>query len=176
MRFRKRTNTIGNLAPLVLLCFHTYTPNAQAATNERVMPEAVSKCLARREVNTYAAVNSAVNPYYLRGDLDGDSRLDYAVAVRARRTQKLGVAICLSTGEVALLGAGYGVRFSDMPDDNFISSDWMIVSGSELVNRFRALGLPLPRLASGLEGILMPWEDGFGLIVRTNGLFKWYSR
>jgi hypothetical protein len=140
------------------------------------MPDAVSKCLARPEVSAYATVNSIINPYYLRGDLDGDGKVDYAVAVRAVRTKKPGVAICLGTGGVSLLGAGYGARFSDMADDNFMSSDWMILSHYDVVTRFRVLGLPLPRLAPQSEGILMPWEDGFGLVVRIDGMFRWFSR
>ena len=43
--------------------------------------------------------NFDVNPYFLRLDINGDGRMDYAIRVTNRKNKKLGLAICLALPE-----------------------------------------------------------------------------
>jgi hypothetical protein len=51
-----------------------------------------------------------VNPFYLRGDFDGDGKIDLAVLVDQRSTGKSGIAIIHGVrSKVTILGAGVGI-------------------------------------------------------------------
>ena len=51
------------------------------------------------ELKDKYVVNFDVNPYYLRLDVNGDGRMDYALRVTNRKNKKLGIAICLALPE-----------------------------------------------------------------------------
>ena len=54
-----------------------------------------------------------INPFYLRGDFDGDGIPDYAVLVTSRATKQVGIAIVRSGAKkIEVLGAG-GVNLQD---------------------------------------------------------------
>jgi hypothetical protein len=51
-----------------------------------------------------------MNPSYLEGDFNGDGKMDPAVLVKERSTEKLGIAIVHgTTKKVTILGAGIGI-------------------------------------------------------------------
>ena len=53
---------------------------------------------------------SCLNPFYQRGDFDGDGRPDYAVLVRHARTGKRGIAfVHRGSGAVHVVGAGNAI-------------------------------------------------------------------
>jgi hypothetical protein len=68
--------------------------------------------------NLYAIV-SAINPFYLQGDFDGDGWRDTAVLVKERASGKKGAAIVFKGGKVRIVGAGKDVG------DGTTSLDWM---------------------------------------------------
>ena len=47
------------------------------AGRERIVPDPIAVCLSRPEVRPYGHVDFLINPYYIRGDFDGDGRNDY---------------------------------------------------------------------------------------------------
>ena len=52
----------------------------------------------------------SVNPFYLRGDFNGDRKSDIAVLVRNKQSGKIGIAIChAGRNEIFFLGAGTAV-------------------------------------------------------------------
>src|SRR5258708_2117191 len=54
-----------------------------------------------------------INPFYLRGDFDGDGIPDYAILVTSRSTKQVGIAIARSGAKkIEVLGAG-GVNLQD---------------------------------------------------------------
>jgi hypothetical protein len=87
------------------------------------VPTQIKSCLDTRP-GRYR-VDRRLNPFYLRGDFNGDSKPDYAVWIEEVSTGKKGIAICL--GEVSqslhVLGAGTpfelegGRRFDDFKED-----------------------------------------------------------
>lgn len=136
-------------------------------------PERLAQCL-KSPKSANLSVLTDRNPFYLRGDFDGDGRPDYAVSVRSQ-DGGTGVLICAGNGEVFLLGGGIGGgKFSDMPRDRFLAPNWAVYSKREVT----ALGAfqsnvphPVP-LVKG-ESIAMIWEDGISLIYWNGKSFKW---
>jgi hypothetical protein len=141
-----------------------------------IHPDQIERCLKSPEAAA-VEVNTATNPYYLRGDFDGDGRTDYAVAVNGRTTRRNGVFVCSGQGKVFILGADQPLKppFSDMPDDNFFAPNWSVYSKAETraLGRFKSGDVPvLPRRILG-ETIAMIWEDGIALIYWDGRAFKW---
>jgi len=114
------------------------------------------------------------NPYYLRGDFDGDGRPDYALRVR-RSGSGTGVLICGGNGAAFLLGAGLGgKRFSDMEGDKFLAPQWEVATKAD-VSALKAFqrNVPHPIPAVKGESIAMVWEDGIALIYWDGSAFRW---
>ena len=127
-------------------------------------------------VGSSVIVASETNPYYLRGDFDGDGKVDYAVAVRGKRTKRLGVLFCGGNGHIYLLGADNPTAppFSDMPNDLFFAPNWAAYSRIEtqaLAKFTSAVPRPLPKITG--ETIAMVFEDGIALIYWDGRRFRW---
>ena len=88
---------------LLALLFLTALANAQG--ENALHPEAVENCVQNHAVKGRFIVNFKTNPYYLRGDFDGDGEPDYAVAIRGKKTMRNGVLICTARKQVFVLGA-----------------------------------------------------------------------
>ena len=119
-----------NAAPAVFALACVLLPISKAADeSDKILihPEHIDKCLKSSEASS-VEVNTNLNPYYLRGDFDGDGKADYAIAVRGRKTARNGVLVCVGNGRVFLLGADQPLKppFSDMPDDNFFAPNWAL--------------------------------------------------
>jgi hypothetical protein len=137
-----------------------------------VHPETVRQCLKNKKA--YAlSVRTSSNPYYLRGDFDGDTKPDYALEVRSKKGGT-GVLVCTGKGTVSLLGSGIGgERFSDMPDDNFLAPYWEVYTKEEVVELGKWIhNVPDPVSPKG-ESIALIWEDGISLIYWNGSKFKW---
>jgi len=117
-------------------------------------------------------IDTRINPYYLRGDFDGDGKLDFAVMVTRNNSKTLGLIICQGDGQSFVLGAGSQPKFSTMSEDNFLSSDWEVVTLAE----FREL-LYDKKLAGTAKGevICLTWEDGNGYIYWDGKQYRWFS-
>lgn len=138
-----------------------------------IHPEVVEKCL-KDEAAKGAEVDTATNPYYLRGDFDGDGRADYAVAVRGAKNKRMGVLVCLASGTAYALGGPNEEKFSDFRDDNFFAPNWTALSKAETMELRKYPEVaphPLPRIRA--ETIEMVWEDGLALIYWDGKRFRW---
>jgi hypothetical protein len=71
------------------------------------LPDAVRLRLEKSGTLLHYELSHAVNPFYLRGDLDGDGKPDYAILAVNKVTKKRGIAVIRSSGTgVDMLGAG----------------------------------------------------------------------
>src|SRR5437773_11680026 len=76
----------------------------------RDVPDAVKKALTNGSLGKEYDLSFRINPSYLEGDFNGDGKMDVAVLVKQRSTEKLGDAIVhATTGKVTILGAGIGI-------------------------------------------------------------------
>jgi hypothetical protein len=136
-------------------------------------PERLAQCLRSPKVANLSVLTDR-NPFYLRGDFDGDGLPDYAVSVRSQ-AGGTGVLICAGDGGLFLLGARIGGgRFSDMPQDRFIAPNWAVYTRED-VTALKAFQSNVPRPVPSVKGesIAMIWEDGISLIYWDGKSFKW---
>src|SRR5262245_44908662 len=144
--------------PLILL-----TPIVSGQEKDLFHPVLVDRCLEKDAVKGKIRVRTAANPYYLRGDFDGDGCPDYAVAIRGPKTRRNGVLICTCKDQAFILGADNPIKppFSDVPGDSFVSSHWMVYTREEtLTMTIAKKGETIPGSAIKGETIAMSFEDG----------------
>ena len=91
------------------------------------IPELVGRAIATRSLAKKYELSFRVNPFYLRGDFDGDRKIDIAALVKERSTGKLGIAIIHgATDKVTILGAGTAI--GNGGDDFKWMDSWEIYS------------------------------------------------
>jgi hypothetical protein len=92
---------------------------AHAGQSENI-PESVTAIFKAKRLDKQYDFSFHMNPFYLRGDFNGDGKPDIAVLVRQTRTGKVGIAIIHSAAkDVHVVGAGTTIGNGG---DNF---DWM---------------------------------------------------
>jgi hypothetical protein len=144
-----------------------------AWADEPFQPDRVAECLKSPKASGLTVLVDN-NPFYLRGDFDGDGKADYAVSVRSKKGGT-GVLVCAGNGSLFLLGTGLGGgQFSDMPQDNFLAPQWAVYTKQE-VTALGAFQSNVPRPVPPVKGeaIAMIWEDGISLIYWDGAKFSW---
>lgn len=132
------------------------------------------KLLDRYEIST------TLNPFYLRGDFDGDGVPDYAVLVISRRTKATGIAVVRSRARhIEVLGAGgIKLRVAALPDgspphwiDDFTGYDAWHVAPKQ---RLKQTGWDKPVTQMAAEGIVTERTEASGGLVYWDGKrYRW---
>jgi len=96
---------------------------------------------------------------------------DYAVAVIQQERSR--VLVCMHDGKDSLLGAvGSREPFSDMSNDDYMSSNWRVCSKSDVV-ALRKYYPSVPEPAN--QAICFLWEDGEAIIYWDGSQIRWKS-
>jgi hypothetical protein len=114
---------------------------------------------------------SCLNPFYQRGDFDGDGRQDYAVTVRDSSSGKVGLALAFNHRHtVRIIGAGHPIR---RDDDDFRWMDaWQVFErGIVLPNVYDQA----PPKLRGDALLLIKTESASGLVWWDGRSFRWYQ-
>lgn len=176
---------------VALTFFFVFTVRGQFIQNTNVddwqIPLQVKRCAASlvSPAVTSFTLSESVNPYYLRGDFDGDGFMDLAIALRgATDDTKSGTGICRAKGRSVLLGSlAKGHVFNNDIAESVPSNGWTVVSRDALMEILRLSRPPRSRLA-GLrrklaqgkgEVIYFTYEDGEGVIIYNDKKFEWYT-
>ena len=127
--------------------------------------------------NAEFEIGTWLNPFYLRGDFDGDGKMDYAILVSHRKDRKKGIAIWLSSRPkpgFVIIGAGTLSRAGGAESDDWDFFDAWQVYGKRSVARGVGEGPP-PRLIG--EAILIERsEAASGLLYWNGSRFRWYQQ
>lgn len=126
-----------------------------------------------REIRSSFEVNTSMNPFYLRGDFDGDKKADYALAVTESKTGKKGIIIFHSTSKnYFVIGAG-----KELPTRRGDDYGWM--NAWEIYNKRE------PELGVGEAGkiklkgeaiLVQKLESSSGLIYWDGNKYQWYQQ
>ena len=149
-----------------------------------IIPDQVRKCLTNgsKRAKTQLRPNMESNPFYLRGDFDGDGQMDLAVAVRGHGEEEIGVVLCAGSFNITVLGSiAKGVFFSDIPGDRIMSLGWCVLRKAEILDilasnnprRHDSIRRKIPVIRG--EMLFFPAEDGMGMIYFLDGRYRWYT-
>lgn len=107
--------------------------NSQYFKDNMLLPSATEKCLAKVEIGEPFEFELSMNPYYMRGNFDGNNLTDYAIIIAGKNTKKIGLVICKDSKTPLVFGelAKSKTPLTDMENDNFIASSWDIVTNEE---------------------------------------------
>lgn len=162
---------------LILLLLYSEFPNCFGAeiTDYVFVPEFILQCFKNPKAANLEILNDK-NPFYLRGDFDGDKKLDYAVQVKIKSGSS-GICICAGDGAFFLLGSGItgGENFSDMKNDNFLALNWAVSTKQEIDELAKwKCNIPdrFPKIDN--ESIELFWREGESALIYWDGKkYKW---
>jgi len=100
---------------------------------------------------------------------------NYAVAVRDRKTRRLGVFICTARGKTFTLGANNPQKVSHFANDNFVSSNWMVYTKQKSAEVYNPdTGSYVISFPPKGESIVMVYAEGATCLIYWDGeKFKW---
>ena len=103
------------------------SPAPSAAAQHHDIPEAVESAVRNGSLAKDYEISFHLDPFYLRGDFNGEGKSDFAVLVKERSTGKIGIAIIRSaTGKATILGAG--IPIGNGGDDFEWMDNWEVYS------------------------------------------------
>jgi len=105
----------------LLLSARAFAAELTFGQSESLPPE-VHRVFSKKGLDEKFAFSSQLNPFYIQGDFNGDGRLDTAVLIQSRSSNKTGIAVFHAGGDhVFILGAGSFIAGA-VDNDTF---DWM---------------------------------------------------
>jgi hypothetical protein len=140
------------------------------------IPERLQPLIESQSFKATLNVGAWLNPFYLRGDFDGDGSPDYAVLVINRKDGKKGIAIWLSTrhdSQPIRVGAGTKSPVGEGDSDDWSFFDAWQVYGKQDIRQGASERRP-PQLIG--EAILIARaESASGLLYWDRKQFRWYQ-
>ena len=134
------------------------------------MPEPLSQCMDRVNSETGGfRLRSHVTPLYLRGNFDGDDRIDHVVQVAPTNIPCPGCGgalFCFGSGEIEVVGKNLK-SFSGALPIHLVGARW------------RVLPVADPRVAPlqpDGEAVFMARANGPAIMYLKDGRYKWYSK
>jgi hypothetical protein len=173
---------------LTLLIFFTMASalaTAQELTfpQESSIPEWVAPVFKQSGLSNRYVFSSKINPFYQRGDLDGDGKQDIAIWIRELKSNKVGIAILHRRTEIiSIIGAG------NMIVDRTGKALWPRSNGGDSLDVIDAwhvyekgmveqgVGEGSPPILKGDALMLIKTESASGLIYRTGKRYAWYQQ
>jgi hypothetical protein len=123
--------------------------------------EVIDKVIANESLAKNYELSYRMNPFYLRGDFNGDDKIDVAVLVKQRSTGKIGIAIINGANDkVTVLGAGTAI--GNGGDDFEWMDSWEIYSKDRI-----ASGTSVPKLRS--DALLVSKSEAASALIYWNG-------
>lgn len=154
----------ARLAALALLIFAS---TACLPGQEILLPSHVSACLAK---HSEVELNREQQPPYLKVRFSAERPPDYLVAVVYSKTHASRALLCRSDGSTQVLGVPGAEPFSDMYNDDYMSSEWRVCPKTELQHMTKSYrGVP----PTDNQAVCLTWEDAESLIYERGGRMLW---
>jgi hypothetical protein len=171
---------MNKILVLIILAIPIILPAQESGENQKTflfqanLPEEIYRFYDQPKIRSAYAIRADLNPFYLRGDFDGDQIQDCALSIVERTTGKKGILI-YHTGTRAfyVVGAGKSLSGGKGGDDY----DWM-EAWKVYVKKDVEIGAgEKEKIALKGEGILaIKLESSSGIIYWTGKEYKWYQQ
>jgi len=161
---------------VALLLFAKGTaPLSMEEIDDENIPSEIIETIGLGQFAESYSIDGTLNPFYLRGDFDGDGRPDYAVRIKSKPRGEVGIAVWLSSNKkISVLGAGSPFIVSGQSSRNLDFLNVWKVYAKRQVERGVDAGPP-PHLIG--EAILAgKRESASGLIYWNGKSFLWYQQ
>jgi hypothetical protein len=162
-----------------MLILHGGSLSAQAAATASKpvdwenVPPALRDAFSKKPLDGKYDVSTHINPFYLRGDFDGDGIADYAVLVTEVVSHKQGILVWLSSvRNFVFLGAGTPIQYGAKPEDDLDFDEWRIL-GPNPADKTSSLELP-PNLRHDAIFVEKS-ESASGVFYWSRGRFRWFQ-
>jgi hypothetical protein len=135
------------------------------------LPPALREAFGESPLAEVYDASDRINPLYLRGDFDGDGKVDYAILIKRKSDGKLGFAVWLSSREnPIILGAGSRVEYGASLEDHLDFDSWRVSSP----NRFdSSTSIEQPKGFRRDCIFVQKGEDASGIFFFKAGKFHW---
>jgi hypothetical protein len=138
----------------------TQSPAPSETLHPYNIPE-IERAIANGSLTKNYDVSFHMNPSYLRGDFNGDGKIDTAVLVKQRSTGKVGIAIINGASDkITILGAGTSI--GNGGDDFEWMDSWEIYSKERTAN-----GTRVPNLHG--DALLVSRSESASALIYWNG-------
>jgi hypothetical protein len=134
-------------------------------THSPDIPKVIDRAIANESLSKKYELSYRMNPFYLRGDFNGDGKIDVAVLIKQRSTGKIGIAIINGANDkITIVGAGTAI--GNGGDDFEWMDSWEIYSKDQLASE-----TSVPKLRS--DALLVSRSEAASALIYWNG--KRYS-
>jgi len=138
-----------------------WSPAQDGTADPPDIPEVIDRAIANGSIAKKYELSHRLNPFYLRGDFNGDGKIDVAVLVKQRSTGKTGIAIINGpTDEVTVLGAGTAI--GNGGDDFEWMDSWETYAKGRTAN-----GTRVPKLRG--DALLVSHSEAASALIYWNG-------
>jgi hypothetical protein len=135
------------------------------------VPSLLRDAFSKKPLYGKYEISARINPFYLRGDLDGDGVADYSVLVTETASHKQGIYVWMSrTRAFVVLGAGQPIQYGAKAEDDLNFDEWKIL-GSNPADKTSSLELPPDFRHDAI--FVQKSESASGLFYWSQGRFRW---
>jgi len=136
-------------------------PESDATAHLHDIPEVIDRAITSGLLANEYELSFRVNPFHLRGDFNGDAKIDVAALVKQRSTGKVGIAIINgATDKITILGAGTAI--GNGGDDFEWMDSWEIYSKDRMARR-----TSVPKLRG--DALLVSKSEAASALIYWNG-------
>ena len=162
---------------MMLICSQSVIGGEDAETEklykewiqEQNIPMWVSNIFYEKKLEKKYKFCFDINPFYLRGDFNGDGKFDVVSLVKEGKTGKIGMVIFHYGGEIFVVGAGHSV--GNGGDDYKWMTNWKVVRKQAIVKSSAVL---LKKLLS--EVIFVEKAESASAYIFWDGKkYDWYQ-
>lgn len=168
---------------LIIPIFINLTGWAQEVNQERAdyiklkwdsnFPDELYTFYNQEKIKNIYEINKDLNPLYLRGDFDGDKKIDYVLAIIETKTQKKGILI-YHTEKKKHFVAGAGSSITNGHGDDYQWMDAWEVSDEKRIEQ--GVGGPQKIKLRGEAIQLQKLESSSGLVYWDGKEYSWYQQ